>query len=77
MINFGNALLPFYHLAGLLLCDLLEAAIGVKTNIGGADIAMLRLIFPTPVAAQEGLAAKGNRSGRRLLGATSIRSSSP
>jgi len=35
MIIYGTALLAFCHLAGLFLGDLLGAAIGVKTNVGG------------------------------------------
>ncbi|AJY14184.1 malonate transporter subunit MadL [Burkholderia dolosa] len=44
MIIYGTALLAFCHLAGLFLGDLLGAAIGVKTNVGGVGIAMLLLI---------------------------------
>lgn len=44
MIIYGTALLAFCHLAGLFLGDLLGAAIGAKTNVGGVGIAMLLLI---------------------------------
>lgn len=44
MIIYGTALLAFCHLLGILLGDLLGAAIGVKTNVGGVGIAMLLLI---------------------------------
>ncbi|CAH2772873.1 MAG: Malonate transporter, MadL subunit [uncultured Paraburkholderia sp.] len=45
MIIYETALLAFCHLAGLFLGDLLGAAIGVKTNVGGVGIAMMLLIF--------------------------------
>ncbi len=51
MIIYGTALLAFCHLAGLFLGDLLGAAIGVKTNVGGVGIAMLLLIASAHLAA--------------------------
>ena len=44
MIIYGTALLAICHLAGIVLGDLLGAAMGVKTNVGGVGIAMLLLI---------------------------------
>ena len=45
MILYGTTLLAICHLAGIVLGDLLGAAIGVKTNVGGVGIAMLLLIL--------------------------------
>jgi malonate transporter MadL subunit len=45
MIIYGTALLAACHLLGIFLGDLLGAAIGVKTNVGGVGIAMLLLIL--------------------------------
>lgn len=45
MIIYGTALLAACHLLGIFLGDLLGAAMGVKTNVGGVGIAMLLLIF--------------------------------
>ena len=44
MIIYGTALLAVCHLVGIVLVDLLGAAVGMKTNVGGVDIAMLLLI---------------------------------
>lgn len=45
MIIFGVALLSICTLLGLLIGDLLGAAIGVKANVGGVGFAMLLLLF--------------------------------
>jgi malonate transporter MadL subunit len=45
MIIYGTALLAACHLLGIFLGDLLGAAMGVKTNVGGVGIAMLLLIL--------------------------------
>ena len=45
MFIYGTALLAICHLLGIILGDLLGAALGVKTNVGGVGIAMLLLIF--------------------------------
>lgn len=44
MFIYGTALLAVCHLLGILLGELLGAALGVKTNVGGVGIAMLLLI---------------------------------
>ncbi len=44
MIIYGTALLAVCHLVGIVLGDLLGAALGMKTNVGGVGIAMLLLI---------------------------------
>ncbi|GDY21938.1 malonate transporter subunit MadL [Verrucomicrobiota bacterium] len=44
MIIYGTALLAVCHLLGIVLGDLLGAALGMKTNVGGVGIAMLLLI---------------------------------
>ena len=45
MIIYGTALLAACHLVGVVLGDLLGAALGMKTNVGGVGIAMLALIL--------------------------------
>jgi malonate transporter MadL subunit len=45
MIIYGTALLAACHLLGIFLGDLLGAAMGVRTNVGGVGIAMLLLIL--------------------------------
>jgi len=44
MVIYGTALLAACHLLGIVLGDLLGAALGMKTNVGGLGIAMLLLI---------------------------------
>ncbi|MDH2328370.1 malonate transporter subunit MadL [Cereibacter sp. SYSU M97828] len=44
---FGVAALAACHLAGVLLGDLLGAALGVRSNVGGVGFAMLLLILAT------------------------------
>jgi malonate transporter MadL subunit len=45
MIIYGVALLAICTLLGLLIGDLLGAAIGVQANVGGVGFAMLLLLF--------------------------------
>ncbi len=45
MVLYGVALLAGCLITGLLLGELLGAAIGVEANVGGVGIAMLLLIF--------------------------------
>lgn len=45
MIIYGVALLSICTLLGLLIGDLLGAAIGVKANVGGVGFAMLLLLL--------------------------------
>lgn len=45
MIIYGVALLSICTLLGVLIGDLLGAAIGVKANVGGVGFAMLLLLF--------------------------------
>ena len=54
MIIYGTALLAICHLVGLYLGDLLGAAIGVKSNVGGVGIAMLLLIVSRVVMHRRG-----------------------
>ncbi|AET93448.1 malonate transporter, MadL subunit [Burkholderia sp. YI23] len=72
MIIYGTALLAFCHLAGLFLGDLLGAAIGVKTNVGGVGIAMLMLIFLRLYLHKKGLLPKETESGVAFWGAMYI-----
>jgi malonate transporter MadL subunit len=44
VIIYGTALLAVCHLLGIFLGDLLGAALGAKTNVGGVGIAMILLI---------------------------------
>ena len=72
MIIYGTALLAFCHLAGLFLGDLLGAAIGVKTNVGGVGIAMLLLIFLRLYMHKRGLLPKETEAGVGFWGAMYI-----
>ncbi|WP_025600239.1 malonate transporter subunit MadL [Burkholderia sp. WSM2230] len=72
MIIYGTALLAFCHLAGLFLGDLLGAAIGVKTNVGGVGIAMLLLIFLRLYLHGKGLLPKETEAGVGFWGAMYI-----
>ena len=47
MIIYGVAILSVSMLAGMIIGDLLGAAIGVKANVGGVGIAMLLLLVLT------------------------------
>ncbi|ACR32167.1 malonate transporter subunit MadL [Burkholderia glumae] len=72
MIIYGTALLAFCHLAGLLLGDLLGAAIGVKTNVGGVGIAMLLLIVLRIWLHRRGCLPKETEAGVTFWGAMYI-----
>ncbi|AJK50510.1 malonate transporter subunit MadL [Burkholderia plantarii] len=72
MIIYGTALLAFCHLAGLFLGDLLGAAIGVKTNVGGVGIAMLLLIVLRIWLHRRGWLPKETESGVTFWGAMYI-----
>ncbi|ABC37341.1 malonate transporter, L subunit [Burkholderia thailandensis E264] len=72
MIIYGTALLAFCHLAGLFLGDLLGAAIGAKTNVGGVGIAMLLLIGLRLALHRRGWLPKETESGIAFWGAMYI-----
>ncbi|AIO66390.1 malonate transporter subunit MadL [Burkholderia oklahomensis] len=72
MIIYGTALLAFCHLAGLFLGDLLGAAIGAKTNVGGVGIAMLLLIGLRLYLHRRGWLPKETESGIAFWGAMYI-----
>ena len=72
MIIYGTALLAICHLAGLYLGDLLGAAIGVKSNVGGVGIAMLLLIFLRLYLHDRGLMPKETEAGVGFWGAMYI-----
>ncbi len=72
MIIYGTALLAFCHLAGLFLGDLLGAAIGVKTNVGGVGIAMLLLIVLRIWLHRRGWLPKESEAGVTFWGAMYI-----
>ncbi|CAG2134552.1 hypothetical protein LMG31506_01404 [Cupriavidus yeoncheonensis] len=72
MIIYGTALLAICHLAGLYLGDLLGAAIGVKSNVGGVGIAMLLLISLRLYLHDRGLMPKETEAGVGFWGAMYI-----
>lgn len=72
MIIYGTALLAICHLVGLYLGDLLGAAIGVKSNVGGVGIAMLLLIFLRLYLHDRGLMPKETEAGVGFWGAMYI-----
>lgn len=72
MIIYGTALLAACHLTGLFLGDLLGAAIGVKSNVGGVGIAMLMLISLKIYLHQRGLMPKETEAGVGFWGAMYI-----
>lgn len=76
MIIYGTALLAFCHLAGLFLGDLLGAAIGAKTNVGGVGIAMLLLIGLRLALHRRGWLPKETEAGIAFWGRCTSRSSS-
>lgn len=53
MIIYGVAILSMSMLAGLVIGDLLGAAIGVQANVGGVGIAMLILILLSNMSRKE------------------------
>jgi malonate transporter MadL subunit len=63
MIIYGTALLAACHLLGIFLGDLLGAAIGVKTNVGGVGIAMLLLIVARYYMHKKGLLPEVTEAG--------------
>ena len=63
MLIYGTALLAACHLLGIILGDLLGAALGVKTNVGGVGIAMLLLIAARLISHQRGWMSSTSESG--------------
>lgn len=72
MIIYGTALLAACHLIGLFLGDLLGAAIGVKSNVGGVGIAMLMLICLKMYLHEKGWMPKETEAGVGFWGAMYI-----
>ena len=72
MIIYGTALLAVCHLLGVVLGDLLGAACGMKTNVGGVGIAMLLLIFARLYLHQRGWLCATSESGVHYWGALYI-----
>lgn len=72
MIIYGTALLAACHLIGLILGDLLGAAIGVKANVGGVGIAMLLLMTAKIYMQQHELMPKATEEGVAFWGAMYI-----
>lgn len=72
MIIYGTALLAVCHLLGIVLGDLLGAACGMKTNVGGVGIAMLLLIFARLYLHQRGRLCATTESGVHYWGAIYI-----
>lgn len=72
MIIYGTALLAACHIAGIFLGDLLGAAIGVQSNVGGVGIAMLLLITLRIHLHSKGLLPKETEAGIAFWGAMYI-----
>jgi malonate transporter MadL subunit len=72
MTIYGTALLALCHLTGLFLGDLLGAAIGVKSNVGGVGIAMLMLISARLYLHKRGFLSKEVENGVAFWGAMYI-----
>ena len=72
MIIYGTALLAVCHLAGIVLGDLLGAALGMKTNVGGVGIAMLLLIGARVYLHRSGRLCATSESGVHYWGAIYI-----
>lgn len=72
MIIYGTALLAACHIAGLFFGDLLGAAIGVKSNVGGVGIAMLLLISLRLYLHDKGWFPKETEAGIAFWGAMYI-----
>ena len=78
MIIYGTALLAVCHLLGIVLGDLLGAALGVRTdkgdfaNVGGVGIAMLLLIVLRLWLHRRGLLCATSESGVNYWGAIYI-----
>ena len=72
MIIYGTALLAVCHLVGIVLGDLLGAALGMKTNVGGVGIAMLLLIGARVYLHKSGRLCATSESGVHYWGAIYI-----
>jgi malonate transporter MadL subunit len=72
LIIFGVALLAFCTLAGAVLGELLGAALGVQSNVGGVGIAMLLLIGIRIWLARSGRLDREMRFGIEFWGALYI-----
>jgi malonate transporter MadL subunit len=72
MIIYGTALLAVCHLLGIVLGDLLGAALGMKTNVGGVGIAMLLLIVARVYLHRWGRLCPMSESGVNYWGAIYI-----
>jgi malonate transporter MadL subunit len=72
MIIYGTALLAVCHLLGIVLGDLLGAALGMKTNVGGVGIAMLLLIILRVYLHRRGRLCPVSESGVHYWGAIYI-----
>jgi malonate transporter MadL subunit len=72
MIIYGTALLAVCHLLGILLGDLLGAALGMKTNVGGVGIAMLLLIVARLFLNRHGRLCATTENGVHYWGAIYI-----
>src|SRR6476659_527086 len=69
---YGTELLAFCFLAGIVLGDLLGAALGVKTNVGGVGIAMLLLVFTRLFLQRSGRLLPTSEAGIHYWGAMYI-----
>jgi malonate transporter MadL subunit len=69
---YGTALLALCYLAGIVLGDLLGAALGVKTNVGGVGIAMLLLVFTRLFLQRAGRLLPTSEAGIHYWGAMYI-----
>lgn len=78
MFIYGTALLAFCHLLGIVLGDLLGAALGIRTatggvaNVGGVGIAMLLLITLRLWLHRRGLLCGTSEGGVHYWGALYI-----
>src|SRR4029078_2575407 len=72
MIIYGTALLAVCHLLGIVLGDLLGAALGMRTNVGGVGIAMLLLIEARVYLHRWGRLCPTSESGVNYWGAIYI-----
>ena len=72
MIIYGTALLAVCHLLGIFLGEVLGAAMGMKTNVGGVGIAMLLLIVARIYLHRRGLLCPISETGVHYWGAIYI-----
>jgi malonate transporter MadL subunit len=72
MIIYGTALLAVCHLLGIVLGDLLGAALGMRTNVGGVGIAMLLLITARLYLHRHGRLSATSENGVHYWGAIYI-----